>query len=348
MKGMGLSCRAIIIGVAVALLAACGGTQPPIGTPGALPQSRAITKNADRGGTWMSPDAREIKKLLYVSDQATDYVYVYKYGGKRRQVGRLTGFRKPYGQCVDARGDVWITDSLSSAVVEYAHGEDEPIATLHTGHGNEPIGCSVAPNGNLAVVNSPIGKVPGNVEIFRNASGQGRVYTDSSGCDQMFSPGYDLKDNLYVQGGSKSYLGVCELPAGGRTLAPVRTNVNVNYPGSVMWDGKYIALTQPDYMSSGHTVIFQMTEKAKGALTKQYEITLEDDCNASYELTYQPFIVGKANTPSNKYEGFAVVGGNLDCSNRVAFWAYPAGGEPLSALPSAPAKPSGQSVSIAP
>ena len=331
----------------VALLAGCGGSQPASGAPGTMPQSRAMAAHADRGGSWMAPDARKIKKLLYVSDQITDYVYVYKYGKKER-VGRLTGFRQPYGQCVDAQGDVWITDSLSSAVVEYAHGKSEPMATLSTGYGNDPVGCSVAPNGDLAVVNSPNGSAPGNVEVFQNASGPATVYSDSSACNLMFSPGYDLNDNLYVQGESKSYIGVCELPAGGGSLAPVGSNVNLNYPGSVMWDGKYIALTQPDYMSSGHTVIFQMSETGSGSLTEQYETTLKDDCSASFEQTPQPFIVGKENTPSNKYEGFAVVGGNVDCSNRVAFWAYPAGGEPLSALPSAPAEPYGQSVSIAP
>jgi hypothetical protein len=338
MKSLVSRC-ALGISVGAAMLAGCG-VFPFDSAQGRLAQD-------DTHKPWMLAEARKIKKLLYVSDQATDYVYVYKYGGKKDQVGRLTGFRQPDGQCVDAQGDVWITDTLSSAVVEYAHGRSEPMATLSTGDGNDPIGCSVAPNGDLAVVNSPNGSAPGNVEVFQNASGSATVYTDSGGCDLMFSPGYDLNDNLYVQGESKSYIGVCELPAGGSSLAPVGTgDVNLNYPGSVMWDGKYIALTQPDYMSSGHTVIFQMSENASGSLTEQYEITLKDDCSASFELTYQPFIVGKKNTPSNKYEGFAVVGGNLDCSNRVAFWAYPAGGEPLSALPSAPAEPSGQSVSI--
>jgi hypothetical protein len=34
MKSLGLSCYALTMGVAVALLAGCGGSQPPIGAPG--------------------------------------------------------------------------------------------------------------------------------------------------------------------------------------------------------------------------------------------------------------------------------------------------------------------------
>jgi len=45
--------------VAAAMLAACGGSQPPIGAPGAMPQSRAIVTHASRGGSWMLPEAKD-------------------------------------------------------------------------------------------------------------------------------------------------------------------------------------------------------------------------------------------------------------------------------------------------
>ena len=41
MKSFGLVSYALSGGVALALLAACGGSQPPIGAPGAMAQSRA-------------------------------------------------------------------------------------------------------------------------------------------------------------------------------------------------------------------------------------------------------------------------------------------------------------------
>jgi phospholipase C len=55
MKSFDLGRFALSISAAVAFLAACGGSQPPIGAPGAMPQSRASATQADRGGSWMAP-----------------------------------------------------------------------------------------------------------------------------------------------------------------------------------------------------------------------------------------------------------------------------------------------------
>jgi hypothetical protein len=38
-----------------ATLAGCGGSQPPIGVPGAMPQSPAIATHAERGGRQRIP-----------------------------------------------------------------------------------------------------------------------------------------------------------------------------------------------------------------------------------------------------------------------------------------------------
>jgi hypothetical protein len=42
MKRLGYSRHALTGCAAVVMLAGCGGSQPPIGAPGAIPQSRAI------------------------------------------------------------------------------------------------------------------------------------------------------------------------------------------------------------------------------------------------------------------------------------------------------------------
>jgi uncharacterized repeat protein (TIGR03803 family) len=42
--------------VAAAMLAGCGGSQPPIATPGAVPQRSAITTSAGHGKSWMQPE----------------------------------------------------------------------------------------------------------------------------------------------------------------------------------------------------------------------------------------------------------------------------------------------------
>src|ERR1700761_7014239 len=59
----------------------------------------------------------------------------------------------------------------------------------------------------------------------------------------MWPPGYDNKGNLFVEVGPN----VCELPAGGSALIDVTLDHSLGFPGSIMWDGKYLALTDQSY-----------------------------------------------------------------------------------------------------
>jgi hypothetical protein len=61
----------------VAALVGCGGSQPPIGAPGAMPQGYAVATHADRGKSWMLSEAKS-EDLLYVSAYV-NHVYVYSY-----------------------------------------------------------------------------------------------------------------------------------------------------------------------------------------------------------------------------------------------------------------------------
>jgi hypothetical protein len=69
---------------AAAMLAGCGGSQPPIGAPGAMPQSSANATHAAHGGSWMlpkervaSPDYEVSGPLLYVTNYTSNSVTVY-------------------------------------------------------------------------------------------------------------------------------------------------------------------------------------------------------------------------------------------------------------------------------
>lgn len=58
----------LIIGLGVAgAVVGCGGSQPPIGAPDAMPQSRAVAAHADSAGSWMLPEAKS-EALLYAAD----------------------------------------------------------------------------------------------------------------------------------------------------------------------------------------------------------------------------------------------------------------------------------------
>jgi uncharacterized repeat protein (TIGR03803 family) len=50
--------------VATLFLTACGGSQPPVNAPSAMPQSHAIVTHAERGGSWMLPEAGRYKTIV--------------------------------------------------------------------------------------------------------------------------------------------------------------------------------------------------------------------------------------------------------------------------------------------
>jgi hypothetical protein len=131
--------HALGVCAAAVMMAGCGGAQ---NAAGAMPQTLMPGGGVARGGSWMKPGAKRMNKLLYISDQRSNDVYVYEYS-TGYLVGRLTGFYMPWGQCVDAVGNIWITDYQAQSVDEFAHGGTQVIKTMRT-HG-VPDSCSIDP-----------------------------------------------------------------------------------------------------------------------------------------------------------------------------------------------------------
>ena len=89
----------------VLLVAACDGSQTPIGVPGG--SSNSVARNDS--------------SLLYVSDGQAGEVYIVALPSGTL-VGKLTGLDDPTGDCVDQHGDVFVDDSVAGQVRAYAHG----------------------------------------------------------------------------------------------------------------------------------------------------------------------------------------------------------------------------------
>jgi hypothetical protein len=222
--------------VFVAMLAGCGGSQPPIGARAAMPKRLAITTHADRGTSWMLPEAKG-ENLLYASDiyELTNLgqVIVFTYPGGR-VVGTLTNFINPAGECVDAVGDVWISDG--QGLHEYAHGGTEPIANLTS----NVQGCSVDPNsGNLAGANTS----GSGLFVWKRARGNPTRYAAPNGARLAYC-GYDDQGNLFADGTSTyGHLLLVELPKGGKRLRTITLNKKIgSFPRQVQWDGRFIAI----------------------------------------------------------------------------------------------------------
>jgi hypothetical protein len=351
---------ALVVVAPVALLTACGGSQPPINVAGAPSQSRAIPMEHGRGDSWMLPEAKSAERLLYLSNSGRD-VMVYDYK-TFKQVGSLTGLSTPEGECVDATGDVWILEDANGdqgggEAVEYAHGGTTMLNEVTT---NQPPGtCSVSPNGNLEITDggtlSGSGVLgPGEVQIWKHASGSPTDYGPIASCYFLSSGGYDNKGNLYVTGTSNTEAssGICELRAGGKGLVAVKADKAITDPTGIMWDGKYMAVSNFSNAHDNYTAtILQAAERHDGKELKVVGSTpLADNCfGDEVDILPAPFIVGKKNTPVNDTEGIGVLGFNFICGinpSQFRLWSYPAGGNPVRKT--TVVSGGGEAVSIAP
>lgn len=341
--------NALGLAAAAAALTACSGAATSAGAPGFVPSTRGASTGPSAEmpipKSWMDAGAAQLKRLLYVSDGSADAVLVYDYE-TGKQVGELLGFQGPAGHCVDASGNVWIANNGAQTLVEYARGTVSQIKTVEA-PGN-PVGCAVAPDGDLAAASNPLWghDEAATITVWHNGIQEPAPQMAPDTCAQIASPGYDDRGNLYVEctlGGDLAR--IYELAKGSDNMLRVQTNFGFAAPASVMWDGKYLAFTGLDETSRGGTEIVRAVASAANGLTSVGTTRLSSACEDAQPNVPQPFIVGNVNTPANHEQGTAVVGADYLCGN-VFQWAYPAGAM-TKLLISAPAHITGASVSIA-
>ena len=238
-----LSRYVLAISAAGAMLAGCGGSQPPIGAPGAIRQGLAIPTHTAHGKSWMLPEAKS-EDLIYVTNGCGG-VCVLTY-----PQGSLVGSLAVAGAgsvCADRNGNVFVTvaDLSNASILEYRHGGMKPIETLSDAP-NVPQGCSVDPTtGNLAVANfigTGWGYDHGNVAIYTGAKGNGMDIHQPNIYWYYFCA-YDDAGDLLVDGRSVSSGDeFAELPPGSSQLEYVSINDDLGFPGPVGWDGAHFVI----------------------------------------------------------------------------------------------------------
>jgi hypothetical protein len=335
-----------VLGVCTALvfLGGCGGPQSQIAGLGSVPES-GVTY-AGHHGSWMNARAKSAPALVYVSSSfPNDRVSIYTYPGGQLD-GEITGLLGPAGQCVDAKGNIYIANSQASSVVEVPRGSKYISKTLGTN--GFPIGCAVSPNGDLAVANFDTpGAQDGNIQVFKGASGVPKQYNNRE-CNELFPPGYDKNRNLFVEcfDPQKKATKVAYLSSGSSSLKITLSKQKITLPGSIMWDGKYLAVTDTAFDNGRSTGIYQASPTSSGdALLKVGGAVLHDACGGGNTEVFQPFIVGEKNTPVNDVQGTKVAGGNNVCEYRFDSWPYPTGGRESSHFEGSPYS-YGQAVTI--
>jgi hypothetical protein len=302
-----------LAGAVVAISAGCDGGVPSQSAAPALSPDRAKT---DHSPSWMAPDAQRTA-LLYISDQASNDVFVYSYpGGKLK--GTLTGFDQPYGMCTNKAGNVFITNTQKNDILEYRHGGKTPIATL-SDTGFYPVGCSVDPTtGNLAVTNfQALGSQPGNVAIYAGAKGTPTTYSDTNIPLYEFC-GYDDKGNLFLDGyNATGGFAFAELPTGASSFTDITINTMIYQPGGVQWDGRYVAVGDQYYGNAPASAIHRVRVSGSSGTVVATTLLTQGSDNVQVVQFWK--------------QGTKVVGGNV-LAQTGNVWDYPAGGNAVKAI----------------
>jgi hypothetical protein len=305
------------IGPAVALLAGCGWSQPPLAASSRTTQ--LLTPAAD-GNLRVSRTLGGAvgRDLLYVSNQHGD-VTVYTYP-KGRQIGMLDNFSGADGLCVDKNGDVFVPFIYEfGGTYEFPHGSTSPIAYLGFGY-QFPNACSIASDsGDVAVIGGYSGAFA-TIYHYRPRLGWnlGKTYTDPFLAKAAFC-GFDNDDNLFVDGTtSGGSVALTELPRNAKSFIVITLAQSIAAPGQVQWDGKHLAVGDAGVSPS---MIYQFDVSGSTA-TKVGSTTLGKSVGVE-----QFWIQGdEVIAPDSK----------RSCSQSetgcIEFYRYPAGGLPTKVI----------------
>src|ERR1700722_11940217 len=281
--------------VVVAILAGCGGLQPPIGAPGLMPQAHAIVQHAHRG---TSGD------LVYLSIYGETEVFVYSYPDGKR-VGTLTGFNNTVAVCSDSSGDVWVIDSDSrsrSTLLKYAHGGSKPIADLHLDERADA--CSVDPStGNLAAAT-----LNSSVAIWKKGKGSPTLFSTSAFFKKVQTIAYDGTGNLYMRSFASGESGGW-LPKGRASV----TKFYITKLGYYGWDGRYFVIGSA-YGGTGPLTRYKL-HNGNGEPVGKVSVKL---CAPGLA------------PPSFSIAGSALaLSCGVDETNSMNYYTYPKGGKPI-------------------
>jgi hypothetical protein len=290
--------RASATGVAILLLAGCGGSS----SSATVPQgSSAVRETGQHSGSWMKPGSSS-GALLY-APVGCGGTCVISYP-ELKLVGSLS--TPGDAVCTDTQGNVFLPSG--ETVTEYAHGGTEPIATLNL-PGNDALGCAVDPKSNsLAVIFNGSGV---DVAIFTNEQGTPTLFGShlvSSYC------GFDNKGNLFVNGTHYQQPGFAELPKGATQFTELSIPSSVGLPGQVQWDGSYIT-----YESSDQTRQISRLSISGSTATVIGTTKLNIRHRSSASWLYGSNVVVPYNIRGER-------------ANVIGIWKYPKGGNPKKTI----------------
>jgi sugar lactone lactonase YvrE len=145
-------------------------------------------------GASLLPKAKKCKAAkLYVSSYKLGYVDIYcTKGHNQPPIGKITGgIETPEGEAVDAKGNLYVTNTDANTVTEYAPGSKTPAFTYSSGL-TYPAGVAIDGKQNVYVTSLS----PASVEVFpQGKNSPSERITDAP---YPIDVAIDASDNAYV------------------------------------------------------------------------------------------------------------------------------------------------------
>jgi len=281
---------------------------------------RAPKVKPDHHKSWVSPDVKRAPRLLFISDDSTQDVYIFTMPAMQLK-GTLTGFNAPQGMCTDKQGNIWIVNTGTAQGLKYSR-TGKQLGSVSDPSGT-PVGCAVNPtNGDLALSDILGSSGAGGIEIYHKGSGSPTRYSNPSQFEYFF-PAYDTDGNLYVDGLSYPTVAVVisELPSGKDTMRTINySGGTIGFPGGVNWDrvrGQLVVNDQ-ECQAVYSSCVYQLT--VSGSSAKIVGSTLLNNLDGTACDVDQGTIA-----PFSKYFAGPCISFAYSV-NSVDRWAYPSGG----------------------
>ncbi|MFY9740136.1 MAG: hypothetical protein WAK11_13960 [Candidatus Cybelea sp.] len=241
------------------------------------------------------------KTFEYIINDYGTYADIFDYPKSDNEIGSITN--------VGGQGCTNVLYGYGKKVFWIVAGRDQiteykvpkkALKTLSVPDG-QPSSCAMDTSGDLAVGNL----ANGEVAIFKNATGSGTVMTTP--LSEEYFDGYDNQGNLFADGFGGAGFELIELPKGSTKFQVIATSNTVEFPGSVQWDGTYLAVTDQEA-----NAMYQYTVSGTNATLKgTVSLTGSVDCAQTWIAT-----------------------GVVYCADAGIYGAevfkYPAGGSPIA------------------
>ncbi len=189
--------RSALICTAAALLAGCGGSQPPIAMPNPLQKSFPIGEIVQTQS--LRPTYKVSGPLLFVANIDLTLTPLGIYHANENNAKPIatisTDIDNSRGVCIDKHGTLYVTNAPNSGagwVSEYALGQTKPLRVITKGI-DYPGYCAIDASGNLWVANI------GGIDVTEYLKGSTKPHAMiTNGLTYPIGIAIDREGNLYV------------------------------------------------------------------------------------------------------------------------------------------------------